>query len=240
MAIGVDGRIGVLNAGSSLTLAAYLASIGKNSSWGLWEAGTGMAANSDGTGTVSNGGECRKWSKSQGSGLSAEFIQPTSGQGLLYGTSVQGAAALYGESDTNSRGMYLDSNTPVSSNYTCVIRANCIQESTATQYGFSHGTSGTVNAISITTAGVVTVRASGFVSSSSNQTPFHIQNFSTSSTTSEVIVGFNGSSSNTTCMIGKRSTGSSPSGMGFRKILIVSGSQLTRVEMDTVAGILGA
>lgn len=220
----------------SLTLAAYLASIGKNSSWGLWEAGTNMAANSDGTGTVTT--DVGKWSKSAGAGLSAEWIQPTSGQRMLYSASVQGSPAIYGESDTNSRGMYLDSNTPVSSNYTIVMRVNCIQETTSNMYSFSHNSA--VNALTISNIGVVTARASSLTSSGGNQMSYHLQNFPSSATTSEMLIGMNCSSNNSPAWIGKRSTGTSPSGMGFRKILIVSGSQLTRAEMDYCAGILGA
>ena len=219
-----------------MTLAAYLATIGKNSSWGLWEAGTNMAANSDGTGTVTT--DVGKWSKSAGAGMSAEWIQPTSGQRMLYSASVQGSPAIYGESDTNSRGMYLDSNTPVSSIYTIIFRVNCIQETTSNMYGFSHNSA--VNAITALNSGGMTLRASSFVSTSTNQMACHFQNFSTSATTSEAIIGMNCSSNNSPAWIGKRSTGTSPSGMGFRKILIVSGSQLTRAEMDYCAGILGA
>jgi hypothetical protein len=195
-----------------------------------------MAADSDGTGTVTT--EVGKWSKSAGAGLSAEWIQPTSGQRMLYSASVQGSPAIYGESDTNSRGMYLDSNTPVSSNYTIVFRVNGIQETTSGVYGFSHNSA--VNALTTSNLGVVTVRANNIASSGGNQASYHLQNFPSSATTAEILIGINCSSNNSPAWIGKRSSGTSPSGMGFRKILIVSGSQLTRTEMDYVAGILGA
>lgn len=238
MAIGVDGRIGVLNAGSSApsTLAAYLASIGKNSSWGLWEAGTGMWANSDGTGSVSNGTQVHRWEKADGNNFTAYWVQSTAGKGPTYGSSVQGSPAIYGDGDYH--GIVLSSNTPVNSTYTLGVRFNSYE--TAASYVFSHGTSGTANTVQTASGGGVTTRSGTLANTASNQVPCLISVYPTSGTTGEVVVLLNGTASNTTASLLMRSSDSGWSRSGIRKVMLLSGQQLTRVEMDTVAGILGA
>jgi hypothetical protein len=82
------------------------------------------------------------------------------------------------------------------------------------------------------------VRSNGVIATSTNTTPCLCSLANTTSTTAEVICGLNGLGSNTTATIAKRNSNSGYSGCGLRKVVLLSGQQLTQSEMLTVAKIL--
>ena len=101
MAISVDGRIGVVNAGSSApsTLADYLTSIGKDSLYGRFKAPDNLYSDISNTVPVTtDGASWRSWLPYQSAGgFSAYFTQATGTRRCALGLSRNGKPGVYGD-----------------------------------------------------------------------------------------------------------------------------------------------
>lgn len=129
MAIGVDGRIGVLNAGSSApsTLPAYLASIGKNSWYARFIAGTNMWTGATLNGSAASlNGTVGSWGVDSGntSNFSAYWTQASAADQPYY-QAANGVNSLYAPTNAgagDSRHMQLSSTTALNGAYSLLIR----------------------------------------------------------------------------------------------------------------------
>lgn len=104
MAIGVDGRVGVLASGSSspANISAYLTSIGFTTH-AYWTAASGLAPNSDGSGgTVANNGAVGYWSPAYQTGFSGLLWTQTSSslRPTYQATGADGVPAIRGNGTT--------------------------------------------------------------------------------------------------------------------------------------------
>lgn len=146
----IDGslQIGPRGAASITTVPEYLASISKNSWYIGYVAGSGMASNSDGSGTVSDGGAVGKWSPIYyTSGLdTVAFTQATSGNRPAYGASRNGLPGIYG--DASAWHMNLNSTTQLNGSYTVLIKAWTVLE---TAHVYSHNSNGVAWSTATTT-----------------------------------------------------------------------------------------
>lgn len=101
------------------TIQAYLTSIGKASTYGIWTAGQGMAANSDGTGSVSSGGAVGCWAPQYNSSLNYKFIQATSANRPQYTTCSDSVACIAGNGSSWS--LALESTTALNMAFTLCL-----------------------------------------------------------------------------------------------------------------------
>lgn len=112
--------IGPLPVAAPASLVAYLTSIGKASWYGQYLATAGKSANSDGSGSVADGGAVGKWAANQAVGWTASFIQPTAASRPLFSTSVSTLGpVIYGNG--TSATLYLDQATALDKDCTVLV-----------------------------------------------------------------------------------------------------------------------
>lgn len=164
MAIGVDGRIGVLNAGSSApsTLPAYLASIGKNSWYARFIAGTNMWTGATLNGSAASlNGTVGSWGvdSANTSNFSAYWTQASAGDRPYY-QAANGVNSLYAPTNdhaslADTRHMQLSSTTALNGTYSLLIRVPYMARDTRWIYshnGTHFGVSSTAGSNSLFTA----------------------------------------------------------------------------------------
>ncbi len=115
-------RLGPRPTGSSApsTLVAYLESIGKASWYSIFEAGTGMFQNSNGTGSVASGDPVGCWVAAYQVGATFKFHQPTSGSRPTYSTSQYDLASIYGNGSSHT--LFTDSTTALNRELTILVQ----------------------------------------------------------------------------------------------------------------------
>lgn len=143
MAIGVDGRIGVLNVGSSApsTLPAYLTSIGKDSWYAQYVAGTNMWTGATLNGSaVSLNDALGSWgvNSSNTSNFSAYWTQSTSGDRPFY-RAANGINSLYAIENSptgaqETRHLQLSSSTALNGQYSMLMRIPILARDSRTLY----------------------------------------------------------------------------------------------------------
>lgn len=170
MAVGVNGRVGVLNAGATApaTLPAYLASIGKASWYGYFRRGLGMFSESAGITPVTTfGASVGCWVPSvTAGGFSARFVQTTNSKRPSY-MSVYGTSGIQGDATTTW--LQLDSTTALNRDYTVFISATALADAGGL---YSHNGSqmraslpgGTTGPVSIYVAGVAGMTVQSVIS----------------------------------------------------------------------------
>ncbi|CAB4162381.1 hypothetical protein UFOVP785_33 [uncultured Caudovirales phage] len=135
------GSMCVVRGGSSITtLPQYLASIGKNSFYARFVAGTNMFVNADLTGgAVALNGTVGSWQAEAAntSNFTAYFAQSASGDRPLY-AAANGINSLYasGNATGDTRYMDLNSTTALNGNYTVIARHPLLARDSKTP--FSH------------------------------------------------------------------------------------------------------
>ena len=78
-----------------------------------------MAANSDGSGSVADGGVVGCWTAHEASGFTAKWIQATAGSRPTYSTNRDGSPGIYGNG--TSWFLQLDSTTALNGGYTLLV-----------------------------------------------------------------------------------------------------------------------
>jgi len=115
-------RLGPRPTGSAAptTLVEYLESIGKDSWYSIFEAGTGMFQNSNGTGSVASGDPVGCWVAAYQVGATFKFHQPTSGSRPTYSTTQYDQPTIYGNGSSHS--LYTDSTTALNRELTVLAQ----------------------------------------------------------------------------------------------------------------------
>jgi len=119
------------------TMAAYLTSIGKDSWYGQYLAGTNMTATSAGAGgaVTTDGSSVGSWLVNQSAGsFSAMFHQTSSSKRPTYGTSRNGKPGIYG--DSTVYWLFLNSTTALNLSHTVLM--SVWSTTTSGQYVYSH------------------------------------------------------------------------------------------------------
>lgn len=112
--------LGPVGSSTPATLADYLTSISKASWYSLFEAGTGMAQNSNGTGAVASGDPVGCWAPSVQVGATFKFIQATSASRPTYSTTQYSQATIYGNGTSHS--LATDSTTALNRPITVLVQ----------------------------------------------------------------------------------------------------------------------
>lgn len=123
------GVLSPRGSGSTITtVAAFLTSISKDSWYSLFEAGTGMFQNSNGTGSVATGDPVGCWAASVQVGATFKFVQATSASRPTYSTTQYRLPTIYGNG--TSHNLACDSTTAL--NRTCSVVVQYITGATNT------------------------------------------------------------------------------------------------------------
>ncbi len=219
------------------TIAAQLAAWSLDSMWADFASNVNSFANSDGTGSLSDGTRAHRWNQQAGNGFSAYFHN-TASTGLYYRTSLHGSPALQGVSDGDSY-MQLSSTTILNSiSYTVLMRLVAIKETTGTMYVYAHSSG--VEGVTTSSAGAIGIRAAN--ATVTNQNVYHTHVDRINSTDGEAIVGFvaSGSHNNAAPHLCCRYTGATRldfSGSGLRRLVIVGGV-MTSTQIDTLSRLM--
>lgn len=227
----------VRGASSPSTIAAQLAAWSLDSMWADFAANVNSFANSDGTGSLSDGTRSHRWNQQAGNNFSAYFHN-TASTGLYYRSSLHGSPALQGVSDGDSY-LQLSSTTILNSiSYTVLMRIVAIKETTGTMYVYGHNSAN--EGVTLNSTGVIGIRASN--TPVTNQSVYHTHVDRINSTDGEAIVGFlaNGSHNNAAPHLCCRYTGTTRldfSGCGLRRLVIVGGV-MTATQIDTLSRLI--